>query len=159
MALSGMTVVRDALNTRSEIFSPPARRAVSSILWRQRRWLVTVPCLSAAIGLIILLFIPNYFTSTSSFIPASKSGSGMGNLAELAAVAGVAGASTANPSSPQFYEQVLASTPIVYNVLSAKFPAPRAAYSVPRGVDSVRLFELLSSPRKGESERMADAAA
>ena len=153
-----MTAVREAFGAPTERYSPARERSVASVFWRSRRLLITVPVFSGIVGLVVLIFLPNQYTSTTSFIPASKGTSGMGNLAELAAVAGVAGASTANPSSPQFYQEILSSTPIVYEVLKTSFVAPRRGYDVPKGAESIKLFEVLSSPGKSEAERLADAS-
>jgi uncharacterized protein involved in exopolysaccharide biosynthesis len=125
------------------------------------RWrlVLAVPLLSALIGLGLLYLRPNYYTSHAAFIPASRQNTtGLGNLAELAAVAGMSGAMSANPSSPQFYEQLLSTRPIIYGVLAARYQKPARGYDVAAKGDSVPLYELLSDADQTREERLAEAA-
>ncbi len=124
-----------------------------------RRWrtVVAVPAVAGAVAAILVLLTPNSYRAVTSFVPEARGRSGpTGSLAGLAAAAGISLGSTDPGESPQFYVDLLTSTPIVYAVLQTRFGGlgrPAAASG-----DSLALVDYLQPGPEPLSERLERGA-
>ena len=125
-----------------------------------RRWqvVIAVPALASVVTLVLLLLTPDRYQAVTSFVPETRGRVGTpGMLAGLAAAAGITLSAGDPGQTPQFYADLLSSTPIVYGVLQSRFAALTPIGDGPSG-DSVALVDYLqpgSDPLPARLERAA----
>ena len=94
------------------------------------------------------LFLPNWYTASTSFVVENRSSSGRipTSIAGLATQFGIA-VSTEPARSPDFYAALLVSEPVVGTILSTRFADPATS-------DSSRLVDLLRVPDGTANQRL-----
>jgi uncharacterized protein involved in exopolysaccharide biosynthesis len=125
-----------------------------------RRWrtVVAVPAVAGAVATILVLLTPNSYRAVTSFVPEARGRSGpTGSLAGLAAAAGISLGTTDPGESPQFYVDLLTSTPIVYAVLQTRFAGLVRRADTVSG-DSLALVDFVQPGSDPLAERLERAA-
>ena len=81
---------------------------IAKVLWNQRKMILVVSSLFVIIGITASLMAPFVYTSSTTFIPASKETSSRSSLSGVASLVGInlGGVSSASDIPPQMYPQV-----------------------------------------------------
>lgn len=114
------------------------------------RWVLAVAMLSGVIALAVQLLMPNWYTSSTSFIAESQNTSRLpAGVAGIASQLGI-NVGTELARSPDFYAALLVSEPILDSILLSRFPDPRAQSAN----DSSDLLDLLHIAQAQLRERL-----
>ena len=125
-----------------------------------QRWRVVagVPAASVLVALVLVLQMHNRYTAVTTFVPETRGRAGATSaLAGLAAAAGISLGVGEPGQSPQFYANLLRSTPIVYGVLQTRF-AHIVSEGDGRSGDSVALVDYLQPGPEPLDSRLERAA-
>lgn len=82
---------------------------IAAKLWANRRFIIKVTAIFAAIGLFIAIFTPNEYTATTTMVPQTGDKGSGGNLSGLAAMAGInlGSINSGEVLSPSVYPKIL----------------------------------------------------
>lgn len=83
--------------------------AIIARLWEKRKFIITVTCVFAFIGVFVALFSPKVYTSSCTFVPQTSKKTTSSSISSLAALAGInmSNMSSGETLSPLIYPQIL----------------------------------------------------
>jgi uncharacterized protein involved in exopolysaccharide biosynthesis len=106
---------------------------VISTLWSSRKLIVAIVGGATALAIVICLFLPKYYRSTTTILPETEK-SKLGSLGGLSDLASLAGVNTGEGSLVKLYPIIIKSEAVLRNVLYSRYRS--AAFK-----DSVNLLE------------------
>jgi len=83
--------------------------AIIARLWEKRKFIITITCVFAFIGVFVALFSPKVYTSSCTFVPQTSKKTTSSSISSLAALAGInmSNMSSGETLSPLIYPQIL----------------------------------------------------
>lgn len=101
---------------------------VAAKLWANRKFIVKITAISAAIGLFIAIFTPNEYTATTTMVPQTGEKRDGGNLSGLAAMAGInlGSMSSGEVLSPSVYPKILNNVNFQKELIYSKYSFEKA---------------------------------
>ena len=101
---------------------------IAAKLWANRRFIIKVTAIFAAIGLFIAIFTPNEYTATTTMVPQTGEKRAGGNLSGLAAMAGInlGSMSSGEVLSPSVYPKILNNVNFQKELIYSKYSFEKA---------------------------------
>ena len=93
---------------------------IISILWSSRKLIASVVGGATALAIVICLFLPKYYRSTTTILPETEK-SKLGSLGGLTDLASLAGVNTGEGSLVKLYPTIIKSEAVLRNVLYARY--------------------------------------
>jgi len=91
-------------------------------LWNGRKTILKGLGVGTVFGLIFAIFTPKEFTVTTTMMPQSESGGGMGKFSSLAAIAGFdLDLDAGSDISPVVYPQIVSSEDFMFEIMNSKY--------------------------------------
>jgi len=97
---------------------------LAKVVWNGRKTILKFTLLAGLLGVIIALFSPKVYTSTTTMVPqTSKSSGNLGGLSSLAAMAGfdIDPTKSSDALSPMVYPQIISSGPFQLELMNTPF--------------------------------------
>lgn len=137
--------MNSALETKVAASGSSSFSVVAVALARQWRLVTGIPFLAGVVVAVVLLLTPNSYRAVTSFIPEvrGRAGAGSGSLAGLAAAAGLSIGAVDAGETPQFYADLVKSTPVADHVLRLKVPGRKALFGRSEA-DLITLLDFLA---------------
>ncbi len=124
-----------------------------------RRWRIVfgVPVLVGSLAAAISIFLPRWFTATTTFVPEANTQSRIpSSLAPFAALAGQAGISLGEPSqSPRFYADIVKSRELLERIVLSRYVDPHAQSG--EAADSTTLLRILDVKGRNAADSLERA--
>lgn len=123
---------------------------IAAKLWYNRRFIIKVTIIFAALGLFIAFFTPNEYRASTTMVPQTGDKRPGGSLGGLAAMAGInlGSISSGEVLSPSIYPQILNNVNFQKDLIYSKFNIERAkvpiSYFEYRTEDKYSSFNLLT---------------
>lgn len=113
---------------------------VAAKLWANRKFIVKITAISAAIGLFIAIFTPNEYTATTTMVPQTGEKRDGGNLSGLAAMAGInlGSMSSGEVLSPSVYPKILNNVNFQKELIYSK-------YSFEKSTEPINYYEYATN--------------
>ena len=122
------------------------------IVLQNRRLLVAVPILVAVMVVAITLLQPRSYSATTAFMPQASDRGAASGLAGIVAQFGVAIPTSGSGRSPEFYADLVASRPLLYELVADSF-------AVRPGTTPCPLMDILVGDSPSDPDLKRDLAA